>query len=594
MEAGHLDLEPTVGMCSSSSPQHDFAQDDQADVSRWYQGPGKIVSNPADPAHSDLWRYHIDQDDAHRGPETPAKAPTAAEHSAAESALQAAADIVQNERDTSIAGAPAEYREALHSLYRAARGRDAGAVLAGAQRLRALESALDALRPAIALVDVDAHDWVKEELLDYIPRLRHDLRYVEAKDRVETSVRLDADHVVERPDQCTQREQGKLLQCEIPKLVSALALVNEQIVRANHEGIEAEAEALIEGELVPVKYRRLGARSLVQLQNLLFMADAWLMLSDEELPHHLHEINGFLDGVATFSELLKAVVELAAGAVGVTAAFAAAIAKIGGEAELFASASGLAKATGLKLGNVIACIEVAHALVVLLDSNTTRQQKMDAAVEGAAGTGWLASRFLRGFETEAADAAADAVAAGSLAVTLGYGELQVALDLYWGASVGLTTGLMGAALETLRRDGRAIARNADALMRAALLLETERDPEKRQALDELQLNIARQLGESVDSLIEDCGPKGFEAGVANEPGAFEILREAFAPLSRFKGARSVEEAATAGKVALERLHWVMVHAAELVLASAQHDTLSDVEAELSHVVPEQVESRMNR
>src|SRR5262249_9133815 len=156
------------------------------------------------------------------------KAATPAQRGAAETALQAAADIVQNDRDSSVAGAPREYQQALHSLYRAVRGRDAGAALPGAERVRSLDSALDALQPAIALVDVDAHDWLQEQVLDYIPRLRHELRYVEAKDRVDTSVRLDAEHLVERPDDCTAREQGRILQCEIPKLVSALTIVNEQ------------------------------------------------------------------------------------------------------------------------------------------------------------------------------------------------------------------------------------------------------------------------------------------------------------------------------------------------------------------------------
>jgi hypothetical protein len=494
--------------------------------------------------------------------------PTAVEYAAAQSALQAAADIVQHERAGMIVSAPAHYQPALRDLYFAATGKRDDVTLSGTERVGALDAALQQLDPAIAMIRANDEAWLQDQFLSYTTRLRSVSRYVEAHERVDNAVRVGEKTVIEIPGEQDPRAQGLLLHVELQKLIATMAIINEEILRGNHDAIHHEAEALFAGK----HEAELGVGSLVHLQNLLFLADGWLTLTDEELPHHLHEIRGVFNGVATYSELVKSVVELTGGAIGITAAYTGAIAKLSGNTALFASASGLAKASGLFFAKVVASIEILHGLAVLFDSTATTQERLDGAVSASSGIAWFAGKRIGG---------AAMGAAASSAILLGYGELKLAAYLYWEAAVGLSAGLMREALGTVQRDGEAIARKADALAKTGLLRHDERDPEKATALMHLETNLANDLGEAVDEFIDDCRPHGVGTEFVKFPGNWEILREAFAPVMQHRGARATESATAAAKVALERITWVFAHAGDLVIASTKNRHLSDVEAELA-------------
>src|SRR5690349_13836074 len=85
--------------------------------------------------------------------DNPAASPAAtdADWSAAQTALQAAADVVQHERQQMIAQAPPRYAPSLSLLYSAVTGRGHGGALSGADRIRVFKEAKTGLEPAIAL-----------------------------------------------------------------------------------------------------------------------------------------------------------------------------------------------------------------------------------------------------------------------------------------------------------------------------------------------------------------------------------------------------------------------------------------------------------
>ena len=273
----------------------------------------------------------------------------------------------------------------------------------------------------------------------------------------------------------------------------------------------------------------------------------------------------------TYSELVKAVAELTGGAISLSASYAAAIAKLAGDAPLAATATGLARSTGLIFANVIAGIEIIHGVAVLLDPHATAQEKVDGAAGAASGAAW--------FIGSRAGGAAVGFAASS-AILLGYAELKLVAHLYWEANVGLTSGLMRVAYETIQRDGESIARSADELAKAGMLRQNEKDPEKAAALAQVEARFISQLGSSIDYFIDDCQPRGFEPGVARYPGAYTIFQEVFSPVKKHKGAKTLETVTEGAKVALERITWSMAHAGELITASARRQHLPDVEHQL--------------
>jgi hypothetical protein len=489
---------------------------------------------------------------------------------AAQNALQVAADVVQHERWQMIAAAPPQYASHLWKLHAAVTGRTVEGSLSSAERIRAFAEARAGLAPAITLYHSadDGRVWLQEQLLPQLARLQDTLRFSEAKSRVTASVRTGKQGLVEPADDNHPHEQGAQLHAELQKLIPTIGMINEQVIRLKHDGIHHEAEALMEGH---AHGKKLGPGSLVELQALLWMVDGWLLLTDEELAHHLGEVHGVFNAVSTYSELVKAVAELTGGAISLTASYAAAIARLAGDASAAAMATGLARSAGLLFANVIAGIEIIHGVAVLLDPHATPQQKVDGAVGASSGAAWFIGSRVGG--------AAVGFAASS-AILLGYAELKLMAHLYWEANLGLTAGFMRLAYETIQRDGESIARTADELAKAGMLRQNEKDPEKATALQRVETTLIAQLGAAVDYFIDDCKPRGVEAGVARYPGAYTVLREVFAPVMPHKGAKTLETVTEAARVALERITWSMAHAGELITASARRRNLADVEHDL--------------
>jgi len=132
------------------------------------------------------------------------------------------------------------------------------------------------------------------------------------------------------------------------------------------------------------------------------------------------------------------------------------------------------------------------------------------------------------------------------------------------------------ALQTLQRDGAAIARYADDITKAELIGPQETHAEKSAALVQFIATRTHQLGGAIAYLIDDCAPTAAYAGVAAHPGAYPILREAFAPLLRFRDLKSPDTIVAAAKVAIECTTWVLTHAGELISAATRQQSLQTV------------------
>jgi hypothetical protein len=454
----------------------------------------------------------------------------------------------------------------LWKLYAAISGTEGGRPLAAAERNARFQEARRELSPAIELYasSPDGQMWLEDYFYPGFNAATSSLAFSDAKERVHNAVLVDSKHVVEIPPDGEPREQGRVLHAELAKLIPMMKAFNEQLLRMNEHGIEHAAEALIEHG----KAHGRNAGSLAELANVLMLADAWLTLTDEELRKHLGEIHGVFSGVSTYAELVKAVTELTGGAIGITATAAATLARATGNVGLANVATGIARKVGLVFADVVSGIEIVHGLFVVFDPHAARQEKVDGAVDAATGGAWFAGRYVGG--------AAVGFAASS-AIMLGYAELKWALTTYWESSVGINTMLLGQAYETLAMHGDAIAHSADDLAKAQILTQQEKDPAKQEALHRVAASLVHNLASSVDSLVSDCGPVGMEAGVARKPGAYPILRELFAPLKTHRDAKTPQAAAAAARLALEKIVWARVHAADIVVESTRNRDLHAVE-----------------
>ena len=181
--------------------------------------------------------------------------------------IQAAADIVQHGRAQLVAGCPPTYQPALSELLTAATGHRGKDTVSGADRIAALEHALASLDPVIANYDETAEgkSYLNDQFTTFVTRIRQSARATEAGERVDNSVRLGKDNVVELPDERHPREQAQILHSQLPKLIATLAMLNEQAIRFGHDAIHHQAAAMFEGH----SHGKSGSGNLVELQNVL-------------------------------------------------------------------------------------------------------------------------------------------------------------------------------------------------------------------------------------------------------------------------------------------------------------------------------------
>lgn len=477
-------------------------------------------------------------------------------------ALYAAADVLMHERGTLIANAPPELVRPLWDLYAAVTGHVKGHGMDAASRLTMLEMAQRDLQPLIDDYGTTegGQQWVADQIREPMQRLRASIRFQEAGERVRGAVVIGGS-VLEKSALGDPRKQGEILHGVLPKVVDDLGLLNEMIIHTNEKAIEHAAEAMLHGHPHRAKFG-----SLVELQNVLLFLDGYLTLTDDEIATRVHEVDGVMSGITTYTELVRAMVELVGGAVTMSASLLSLVARASGNVGLATTLSGFARSLGLRLSDVVTIIEIVHGGFTILDPDASRQEKIEGGVEVVGGATWLVGSKL----------GIAAAAPASAAIFLTYQSLKWATSTYWESALGINAGLMFPAFERLQRDGGAIAGYADDIAKAALLGKEEHDPEKSSALIRLLATRVHQLGSSLDYLITDLAPTAAYAGVAAHPGAYPLLRDALAPVVRFRGVTDPEMIVEGAKVALERLSFVFSHAGEIITAATKHGTLADL------------------
>jgi hypothetical protein len=308
--------------------------------------------------------------------------------------------------------------------------------------------------------------------------------------------------------------------------------------------------------------------SLLEIGNVLSFLDGGLLLTDDELRKKMEE-GSPVGKIGTMTEMVKASVEVATGAIEVTASMIAFIGKISGENDLVQLAGGLARDVALKVGNVITAVEVLHGALVIIDPRANAAEKIDGSVDVVSGMLWLMRKLPR----------MDWGGPAAIAIQIGYEFAKYALKENWNSSLGLETGLMQPALEVLQRDAITIAMQADEVVKARALASTETDASRRAVLERVEQNSAAQLGGDVDHLISDLQPPDLGADMTRSPGRYQILRDAMAPVLLLGGTKTPDTALAAAHVAIERVRWTLERAPKVIEAQTKGRGLEDVEAQ---------------
>jgi hypothetical protein len=501
-----------------------------------------------------------------------AVAAEAARENEAASLLDAASDILENQGTDLIHGQPAIDAAALWMLHAAVTGTSNGKALNGADRKALFDSAMTTLTPAMSFYaqDDDQRAWVEERITPHLDELRTELDVEQAEERVRGAMVLPGGHVVDPNDDTHPHEQAEALHEAIPKLVETVMQLNEMIVTLHEKEIEKHIEHMLEG-IAPEGSTKIG--SLVELANVLSVISGYLILTDEELAEHLRNAPGGLSRVRSAGELVKGVVEFTGGALGVVTSGIGLVARAAGEPEMARVCAGFARGLGLTVGMVVAAIETLRGLATLADPDASREQKIEAGVDIAT-LGVPLALKIKDIEAIRGISVGPAV----VAMQLGIGELKLALHAYWGAAQGLEAGMMVPAFKTLKSHADALAGLSDEVLKAETLHDRELDAAQKTALAQVLAMNVRQLGGEIDSLLADLAPPDLEAGMARQPGAYQILGDALAPVQAFRGAREKETVVLGATVALRCLEFVFANKEAIIDAAASHRGLSAVVA----------------
>lgn len=469
--------------------------------------------------------------------------------------------------------APAQ-RSALVDLQACVTGKRESIVLAGDRRLALLEHARAELEPILGELERDASSraWLQREITPYLDRLADAVQLQIARERV-ARAKLPGERAIETPAEGTPAEK-EALRAGIGRMIETISQLNEQVIRFRHDELHHFAKELaqaahgLEHEHVPGVHKKPTEPGyLVEVQNLLVLLHGMLSLSDEELAHELNKPHGVLGGVASAIELIRITTEIVGGTLGVTFSFAAVVSKLSGpsQAAYAAQAAGYAQAIGLKLGNIVAGIEIAHGLVVVLDKQASDEKRLEGARDVASGTAWFVGSKIGG---------AAVGGAASTAILITYKELELMAQLYGEARTGIVGGWMNLAFETMADAGRSIAAAGTELVKAGMLANVEANPAQQQALARVEQEKALALAASVDWFLEQCRPTGYGAGAAYKPGAYGVLRPVFSPLLGRVGAKTPAAAAKIGTDVLAAIRWCFEHAEELKLKEAGYEPKS--------------------
>lgn len=492
-------------------------------------------------------------------------------HRAASEALMVAAEVLKTTYTPHLGGIDPRYYVAIQSLYQAKDGTRDGLKLRAAEQLRLLDSGLAGLQSAMSALGPSNQNWVDFYIHAPARQLRSDLNYEQARERVKEGIV----HPESLPPSANPRAEAQALRKGITKVVKTGGILNEQLSRLGEHLLAADLEAFEEaGEHAPIpaalKAGKTGLGVLAEISNVLTLADGFLTLTDEEFQHKLTHIQDVCGGVASYADLVKATINITAGAIGVMASFTAITARVLKQADLVTPALELARGltsagldTGLKvgeravevsLGTVLSFIDIVHGAAVIADSTSTPDEKVEGARDIVMGSTGIVV-------TLKVDSATGGVA--SLAVLLTYYLAVYAAYLHNSARSGIMGIWQNFALKAMDRSGQRLQEGAAQLVAVSQLLVAEQNPAQQVALAQVQQEAAAGVGAVVDSFLDSCRPVELTKATVGKVGAYPEIAIHFAALQSLRGARTPEHAMVAVTAVLEKLIWVHEHAAEI-------------------------------
>lgn len=454
--------------------------------------------------------------------------------------------------------APGRIRTALTKLYQARVGRGLdGATIPPSQGVEDFDAAVGAIPGILAMADADQ----RATLAKWRSGLVAAALDAEATARVERAL-LIRGRVFEIADDSEPHEQASLLRAVLPDLVETLSQATEQYIR-----YQAEAESVAHAYRVAnhLDDEKETAKLLAHWKHVLSLADGWLKLSDAEFQHEITHIQSVIGGIRTYSELVKAITSIGAGAIGLTASIAQVVGFATQDVGLAAAASGIVAKSAHLFGNVIAGIEIVHGIFTILDPKASRQEKIDAGV-GIASSG---AYFVLG-------------SAASIAIAAPYLMVRLLGHLYSEAVIGWEVGILREMFDRLSNDMDAFVKETSRVRKASQLAATEKDPAKAAALTAIATRSVTNLGRWNRSFLEDCLASvpgrgiGSDRNQARIPGNVPLFVELFAPLQSRKTAAGMRDVLAVADGIVADIKWCFLHAPALPKALATNQRLSDI------------------
>ncbi len=221
-----------------------------------------------------------------------------------------------------------------------------------------------------------------------------------------------------------------------------------------------------------------------------------------------------------------------------------------------------------KASNVVTVVD-AVVDVFKLATATSNGERIVAGMDLASDLAYLA--FDLGKVGQAGPAA--------LALAIGSKEFQLVVNQIGDTELAIAYGLLQQPLATITDDGLHIAACADQLETAQLLVNRSQTAEQQAAMQRMITLHTKMLAQAVDRLISDAHAPDLEAGMANHPGSYALLRDALAEVSAYKGVKTPAQAQHATRIATERVRWVLEHAARIIQAAALGESIDYVTAD---------------
>ena len=472
--------------------------------------------------------------------------PETVDDSDADAVLRVMDDILAGNGTRLLGETPSKWQPQLKLLVQLQSGKERD----GRRRREIYDRLASELAPILA--HAPASDYAGN-VVENMQHLRAGILQEEAESRVQNTLVVDdkgKKEAIEIPDDGDPRAEGQVLGTALPKLVD--------VMKTNLD------RAKTAGDLAGV-----GKETIERMEamvHVLDLAGGFLKLSDEEFRHELTHIKGVMNGVATYSKLVKTVLEMGNAAIGLTCTVSGALMRKVGDEAMAEACEHTGAAVGKSLGTVVAAIEVVHGLSVMFDPNASRDERIGGGVEAGSGIAVLAT--------------GESVAAAPIMGP--YLMLKGAEYLYSEAVMGWEAGFLREVFGYMQETASAINSGSNAITAASALQQSEKDPEKRAALATVEKRAVAGLADTLDRFLGRCAKTGEDHGIGNEfiyrfPGNYTILAEAFTGCVEHRGAKSLEEVGALAEMTMKKIAWCFRNGPAIVQASASGKHVEDVQ-----------------